>query len=119
LAQRELRDKLLDAARRREIDDVLVWRLDRWERSLADLVVTFKELAELGVVSCRSQKHWSACPRGTRRGATEGKAIGPTTDCRETDRQNPKTRSFCVGEIAAAAYRAHIGTPHLGGEGLI
>ncbi len=48
-AQRELREKLLDAARRREIDVVLVWRLDRWGRSLADLVVTLKELAELGV----------------------------------------------------------------------
>jgi len=34
---------------RREIDVVLVWRLDRWGRSLADLVVTLKELAELGV----------------------------------------------------------------------
>jgi DNA invertase Pin-like site-specific DNA recombinase len=48
-AQRELRARLLDAARRREIDVVLVWRLDRWGRSLADLVVTLKELAELGV----------------------------------------------------------------------
>ena len=47
--QRELRRQLLDAARRREIDVVLVWRLDRWGRSLADLVVTLKELAELGV----------------------------------------------------------------------
>jgi putative DNA-invertase from lambdoid prophage Rac len=34
------------AARRREIDVVLVWRLDRWGRSLVDLVVTLKELAE-------------------------------------------------------------------------
>ena len=48
-AHRELREKLLDVARRREIDVVLVWRLDRWGRSLADLVVTLKELAELGV----------------------------------------------------------------------
>ena len=48
-AQREAREKLLEAARRREIDVVLVWRLDRWGRSLADLVVTLKELAELGV----------------------------------------------------------------------
>ena len=47
--QRELRRLLLDAARRREIDVVLVWRLDRWGRSLVDLVVTLKELAELGV----------------------------------------------------------------------
>ena len=47
--ERELREKLMAAARRREIDIVLVWRLDRWGRSLADLVVTLKELAELGV----------------------------------------------------------------------
>jgi len=47
--ERELREKLIAAARRREIDVVLVWRLDRWGRSLADLVVTVKELAELGV----------------------------------------------------------------------
>src|SRR5450432_2381098 len=48
-AEREMRQKLLDAARRREIDIVLVWRLDRWGRSLVDLVVTLKELAALGV----------------------------------------------------------------------
>jgi putative DNA-invertase from lambdoid prophage Rac len=48
-AERELREKLIAAARRREIDVVLVWRLDRWGRSLVDLVVTLKELAELGV----------------------------------------------------------------------
>jgi DNA invertase Pin-like site-specific DNA recombinase len=47
--ERELREKLMTAARRREIDVVLVWRLDRWGRSLADLVVTLKELSELGV----------------------------------------------------------------------
>jgi DNA invertase Pin-like site-specific DNA recombinase len=46
---RELRENLLAAARRHEIDVVLVWRLDRWGRSLVDLVVTLKELAELGV----------------------------------------------------------------------
>jgi DNA invertase Pin-like site-specific DNA recombinase len=46
---RELRENLLAAARRREIDVVLVWRLDRWGRSLVDLVVTLKELAELGI----------------------------------------------------------------------
>ena len=48
-AERKLRENLLTAARRREIDVVLVWRLDRWGRSLVDLVVTLKELAELGV----------------------------------------------------------------------
>jgi DNA invertase Pin-like site-specific DNA recombinase len=48
-AERELRENLLAAARRRQIDVVLVWRLDRWGRSLVDLVVTLKELAGLGV----------------------------------------------------------------------
>jgi DNA invertase Pin-like site-specific DNA recombinase len=43
------RERMLDAARRRELDVILVWRLDRWGRSLADLVVTLKELGELGV----------------------------------------------------------------------
>jgi putative DNA-invertase from lambdoid prophage Rac len=43
------RDALLKAARRREIDAVVVWRLDRWGRSLPDLVVTLRELTELGV----------------------------------------------------------------------
>lgn len=43
------RDLLLQAARRRDLDAILVWRLDRWGRSLADLVVTLKELTELGV----------------------------------------------------------------------
>jgi putative DNA-invertase from lambdoid prophage Rac len=37
------------AAQGREIDVVLVWRLDRWGRSLVDLLVTMKELAQLGV----------------------------------------------------------------------
>src|SRR5512142_448923 len=32
-ARRKAREKLLEAARRREIDVVLVWRLDRWGRS--------------------------------------------------------------------------------------
>ena len=47
--QRPKREDLLAAVRRRELDAVLVWRLDRWGRSLADLVVTLKELAELGI----------------------------------------------------------------------
>jgi putative DNA-invertase from lambdoid prophage Rac len=48
-SQRELRQKLMDAARRREIDVVLVWRLDRWGRSLLDLITTLEELKDLGV----------------------------------------------------------------------
>lgn len=49
VSQRQLREKLLEAARRREIDVVLVWRLDRWGRSVADLLATLQELEHLGV----------------------------------------------------------------------
>jgi DNA invertase Pin-like site-specific DNA recombinase len=48
-SQRESREKLLEAARRREIDVVLVWRLDRWGRSVTDLLATLQELEHLGV----------------------------------------------------------------------
>ena len=44
-----MRQRLIDAARRRDIDVVLVWRLDRWGRSVADLVSTLQELTALGV----------------------------------------------------------------------
>ena len=48
-SQRQMREKLMEAARRREIDVVLVWRLDRWGRSVADLLATLQELQHLGV----------------------------------------------------------------------
>ena len=45
----EVGTRLLEAARRREIDVVLVWRLDRWGRSVTDLLTTLQELEHLGV----------------------------------------------------------------------
>jgi DNA invertase Pin-like site-specific DNA recombinase len=48
-ARRQAREQLIEAARRREIDVVLVWRLDRWGRSVTDLLVTLQELEHLGV----------------------------------------------------------------------
>ena len=46
---RSERELLLKSARRREIDVIVVWRLDRWGRSLPDLVVILRELTDLGV----------------------------------------------------------------------
>jgi putative DNA-invertase from lambdoid prophage Rac len=46
---REAREQLIEAARRREIDVVVVWRLDRWGRSVTDLMATLQELEHLGV----------------------------------------------------------------------
>ena len=48
-AQRQRRDEMMEAARRREIDVVVVWRLDRWGRSVTDLLATLQELEHLGV----------------------------------------------------------------------
>jgi DNA invertase Pin-like site-specific DNA recombinase len=43
------RDKLMKHVRARHVDAVLVWKLDRWGRSLADSVITMQELASAGV----------------------------------------------------------------------
>ena len=48
-SERQMRAKLIEAARRREVDVVLVWRLDRWGRSVTDLLATLTELEHLGV----------------------------------------------------------------------
>jgi DNA invertase Pin-like site-specific DNA recombinase len=48
-SERQLRERLLEAARRREIDVVFVWRLDRWGRSVTDLLATLQELEHHGV----------------------------------------------------------------------
>ena len=47
---RPKREELLKLARRRQIDAILVWKLDRFGRSLADLISTLNELEHLGVV---------------------------------------------------------------------
>lgn len=47
--ERKAREQLIEAARRREIDMVLVWRLDRWGRSVTDLLATLQELEHLVV----------------------------------------------------------------------
>ena len=43
------REELLKAARRRELDAIVVWKLDRWGRSLTDLIATLAELRDLGI----------------------------------------------------------------------
>jgi hypothetical protein len=46
---RKLQPLEFEQVRRREIDVVLVWRLDRWGRSVTDLLATLQELEHLGV----------------------------------------------------------------------
>lgn len=49
VSERKKREQLMRAARRREIDTIIVWKLDRWGRSLHDLVETLQELSQLDV----------------------------------------------------------------------
>jgi DNA invertase Pin-like site-specific DNA recombinase len=42
-------DRLMKDARRRQFDGVVVWKLDRWGRSLAHLVQSVQELSGLGI----------------------------------------------------------------------
>jgi DNA invertase Pin-like site-specific DNA recombinase len=46
---RPQRQALLKAAKQRQLDVILVWKLDRWGRSLVDLMMTLHELTALGV----------------------------------------------------------------------
>jgi putative DNA-invertase from lambdoid prophage Rac len=47
--KREKRQELIKAALRREIDVIIVWKLDRWGRSIIDLISSLKDLTEVGV----------------------------------------------------------------------
>ena len=42
-------DRLMDAARKRQIDMIIVWKLDRFGRSLKQLVMALEELSSLGI----------------------------------------------------------------------
>ena len=46
---RPKREELLKLARQRKLDVIIVWRLDRWGRSLHDVLLSLQELRELGV----------------------------------------------------------------------
>jgi putative DNA-invertase from lambdoid prophage Rac len=46
---RPRREELMKLARQRRIDAIVVWKLDRWGRSLPDLLVSLNELEALGV----------------------------------------------------------------------
>jgi DNA invertase Pin-like site-specific DNA recombinase len=48
-SHRPKRQALLKAAKQRPLDVILVWKLDRWGRSLVDLMTTLHELTALGV----------------------------------------------------------------------
>jgi predicted site-specific integrase-resolvase len=81
--QRPQREILLQAARRRELDVILVWRLDRWGRSLSDLVVTLKDEASAALDRWLNEQarisplaHAHVIPSGTYRFEREAQRSG-------------------------------------------
>jgi DNA invertase Pin-like site-specific DNA recombinase len=46
---RPQREEILKLARQRKVDVIVVWRLDRWGRSVSDLIGTLRELTDIGV----------------------------------------------------------------------
>ena len=48
-ASRPELDRLMEDARKRKVDCILVWKLDRWGRSVSNLLSSLHELAGLGV----------------------------------------------------------------------
>lgn len=46
---RPKREELLKLSKQRKIDAIIVWKLDRWGRSLGDLISTLSDLSYLGV----------------------------------------------------------------------
>lgn len=81
-AARQLRQQMIEAARRRDIDVVLVWRLDRWGRSVADLISTLQELSELGVGFV---SHTEALDLTTPTGPRDGRVTGRVRPIRTRD----------------------------------
>ena len=47
--QRPQRTDLIKLCLQRQLDIVIVWKLDRWGRSVSDVVTTLQELRELGI----------------------------------------------------------------------
>lgn len=50
-------DRLMDAAKKRQIDMIAVWKLDRWGRSLKHLVTSLDELNSLGIIFVSFQEN--------------------------------------------------------------
>ena len=143
--ERHAREQLMDAARRREIDVVLVWRLDPWGRSVTDLLATLQELEHLGVgfVSLTEALDLTT-PAGramagllaifaefereilrerTRAGLAHarqnGKRLGRpmTAGLQATEIRKLYRAGVAKAEIARRlAYRAHLGAPHSGSQ---
>ena len=68
-------DKLMDAARKKRFDVLLVWRFDRFARSVKHLVLTLEELQGLGIAFCSYQKTLIPAPPWVKRSSRSSLAM--------------------------------------------
>ena len=107
-AKREAREKLLEAARRREIDVVLVWRLDRWGRSVTDLLATLQELPT-------SRRRFRLADRGSGSDDTGRSRHGRAAGCIRRVRKRDSAGTRRAGLAHARQNGKRLGRPAHGG----
>jgi hypothetical protein len=141
VSERELRQQLMDAARRREIDIVLVWRLDRWGRVTARSGLhaggtessrrrvrvldrgsgsDYINRPGIGrsafcVCSLRTRDSARTCPRWSGACASERQTTrSACNSCSQIcrNRTAPSRRYQQSRDRPAAGHRPHFGTPH-------
>lgn len=110
-ARREAREKLLEAARRREIDIVLVWRLDRWGRSVTDLLATLQEQTGAPRSGLRFPHRGAGSDHARR--SRHGGTVGDLCGVRERDsaRTNQGGPGSCAGGRKTAGSASDCGRP--------
>jgi len=107
-ASRPELDRLMKAARGRLVDCIIVWKLDRWGRSMANLVASLQELRGLGV-------RWIATTQNL--DTDETNPVGTLilhilAAVAEFERETIQER-VKAGMLAARARGVKVGRPHL------
>lgn len=103
-------DRLMDAARKRKIDIVLVWRFDRFARSVRHLVLALEELNGLGVAFISySENVDTSTPMG--------KAMFTIIGAMAELERNVLIERVRAGMARARKQGKHVGRPRMGDAG--
>lgn len=131
-------NRLMQDATQRKVDGIIVWKLDRFSRSLRQLVNSLAELEALGikfvslrdsldlstpagklmchVISCMSQFEASLAQErvkaGLRHAVARGKRLGRPTKSVDVDRINSLRASGNSWRTIAATMKLSVGTVH-------